>query len=372
MWLDVERPRFGRPALSVELLYSDHGAARMDEIAPRVNGLLEDEQVQVLVRVDVRPGQCIPSTGDFEGKWHYTQFVRQLALHPVLGRVHGIIVGNEPNLSSENTAGGRSFPPDWYMKVHSGTYAEDSDEADVRTQLRQAGYQGDILIAAVAPWSDAGDGTLDWYPTPPGARAAMHWHRYLATVYWLAFNASRLTREEVKGTLHTYSNVLLCRDRELDPALEPTYEDDLRLDSYENCQYGIRVYEEFRQQMETQSGGEAVPHYVTEWNSLVGRTSDALDDPAWPCNSYPEGLLRNAVEYMAGFQDLLGLAIFVDRDPAGGSPFWRACAAKGHLRPVDMNEQQRRRLRAWDQEIDQVFRDGWRLTTATSVVTGRN
>jgi hypothetical protein len=251
------------------------------------------------------------------------------------------------------------------MKVHSGVHADPSDDADARTQLRAAGYQGDVLIAAVAPWSDNADGLLESYPTPPGARDTMPWHRYLSTLYWLAFNASRLTRDEVKGALHTYSNVLLCRDARIDPALEPTFASALRNESYQFCHYGIRVYEEFVQQMRAQAGGDGVPHYVTEWNSFVGSTHKRLDDPAWPCNNYPEGLLPNVVEYMARQEDLLGFAVFVDRDPVGGNPIWRACAAKGHLPPVEMAEDQRAHLEAWDRDMDQVFREGWDVADAS-------
>jgi len=93
MWLDPSRPRHGRQALSVELLYTDGGTAAMDGLGQRVADLL-DAGVKVLVRVDVRPGQTIPAEGDFEGKWFYADFFRQLAAHPQLSRVHGFIVGN--------------------------------------------------------------------------------------------------------------------------------------------------------------------------------------------------------------------------------------------------------------------------------------
>jgi hypothetical protein len=213
----------------------------------------------------------------------------------------------------------------------------------------------------VAPWSDNADGQLQSYPKPSGARDTMAWHRYLSTLYWYAFNASRLRREEVKGALHTYSNVLMCRGRGHDPALEPTFAKELRLRNFKDCQCGIRVYDEFRQQMEAQAGGAGVPHYVTEWNSFVGSTTRALDDPAWPCNNYPEGLLPNVVDNMARQDNLLGFAVFVDRDPVGGNPIWRACAAKGHLAPVEMSDEQRARLEAWDRDMDHVFRAGWEV-----------
>ena len=156
-----------------------------------------------------------------------------------------------------------------------------------------------------------------------------------------------LTYTDVKGAVHTYSNVLACKELGLDPALEPTYGDALRNPDWNMCQYGIRVYDEFLQQMNVQAGGDAtvVPHYVTEWNSLVGRVHDDLADPAWPCNNYPAGLLENAVDYLKLKPNLIGFAMFVDSDAGGESPFWVASSARGYLRPADLDEQQQARLR---------------------------
>jgi len=244
------------------------------------------------------------------------------------------------------------------MRVHSGANTNADDDADAWTQLRAGGYTGDVLIAAVAPWSPETDGTLQWYPTPLGATGTMPWLRYAATLYWLAYNRARMPRSDVKGTIHTYSNVLLCKTLGLDPAREPTYADELRNPEWNNCQYGIRVYEEFRQQMETQADA-AVPHYVTEWNSLVGRVSDELTDAAWPCNNYPDGLVRHAVDYMASQDNLLGFAVFIDDDPGGSCPFWVASATKGHLNTTHLDAAQRARLARWDTDMRLVFERGW-------------
>jgi len=155
-----------------------------------------------------------------------------------------------------------------------------------------------------------------------------------------------------------YFNNLL-RANGLDPALEPTFANELRLNNFRDCHYGIRVYEEFRQQMEAQAGGVGVPHYVTEWNSMVGRAKDDLTDGAWPCNNYPQGLLRAAVRYLAPQDHLLGFGVFVDKDPKGDTPFWRASAARGHVNGADLTEEQRARLAVWDAEMDEIFQHGW-------------
>jgi hypothetical protein len=102
-----------------------------------------------------------------------------------------------------------------------------------------------------------------------------------------------------------------------------------------------------------------VPHYVTEWNSLVGRVSDDLTDSAWPCNNYPAGLLRNAVNYLRYQPNLIGFGFFVDHDTSGGSPFWLASAGRGYLAPAGLNDQQQARLRQWDAEFDQIYLQGW-------------
>jgi hypothetical protein len=362
MWLDPERNFHGRPALSIELLYSDNGAQGVEALAPGVGHLL-DLGVRVLLRVDKRPGQTIPTENDFNAKRDYTHFIGDLGAHPVFKRVHGFIIGNEPNLKGENTDAGAGHSPQWYMRTHSGAGAADGDHADnAWFQLRQRGYAGDVLIAAVAPWSDDRDGTLDFYPTPPGATDTMHWHRYAATLYWLAFNASLMPHGDVKGAIHTYSNVLRCTNTttaHLVPADEPTFANALREPNFKNCQYGIRVYEEFRQQMDTQAHGTPVPHYVTEWNSMVGRTKDDLTDGAWPCNNYPQGLLRAAVKYLAPQDHLLGFGVFVDKDPSGATPFWRASAARGHVNGTVFNPDQRSRLSVWDDDMDEIFANGW-------------
>jgi hypothetical protein len=189
MWLDPERDTHGRPGLSIELLYSDQGDAEMDVVAQRVDQLLNN-QVRVLVRADKRPGQTIPVENDFAAKRDYARFIGGLAAHSVFKRVHGFIVGNEPNLASENSDGGGGHGPHWYMRVHSGAGADGDREENVWFQVRQAGYAAEVLIAAVAPWSPDTDGTLDFYPTPPGADGTMAWLRYAATLYWLAFYAS--------------------------------------------------------------------------------------------------------------------------------------------------------------------------------------
>jgi hypothetical protein len=359
MWLDTDRDLNGRQGLSVELLYSVDGERGIEQLQDRIRLLLASG-VRVLVRVDLKPGQTIPEDGDFEAKWHYSRFFRRLAEHPEFGRVDGFIVGNEPNLGSENGGRQHGLPAEWYMKVHSGVHADPADDADAFTQLRDAGYSGDVLIAPVAPWSDDTDGDLEWYPTPPGATGTMHWLRYTATQYWFAFNRSRMSREDVKAAVHTYSNVLRCRDLGLDPALEPEFVDELRDPTWNMCQSGTRVYEELRQQIDVQAGGEPVPHYVTEWNSLVGRQTDELSDSAWPCNNYPRGLLRRVVDYMAAQESLLGFAMFVDKDPGGSTPFWVASAARGHLSVTpNLDDEQRHRLRRWDADVDEIFQVGW-------------
>jgi hypothetical protein len=144
----------------------------------------------------------------------------------------------------------------------------------------------------------------------------------------------------------------------LNPQLEPTFPNELREPSWEMCQYGVRVYDEFRQQMDTQAGGDPVPHYITEWNSLVGRSSDELSDTAWPCNNYPRGLLRGVIEYVAR-ENLLGFALFVDKDPHGRLPFWVASAVRGHSSIADLEERQRRTLLGWDADVNAVFERGW-------------
>lgn len=359
MWLDTARTLTGRRALSVELLYAEDGDAGIADVADRVRQLL-DLQVRVLLRVDVGRGQTVPVEGDYEGKWSYAHLFEELAQHPDIGRVQGFIVGNEPNLSDENRQNGPGgIPADWYMLVHSGAFADPADDADVYTQLRLAGYEGDVLIAAPAPWSDNTDGTLDWYPTPPGATGTMAWLRYCGSLYALAFTASRMPFQDVKGTLHTYSNVLACRDLGLDPAAEPVYVDALRNPDWNDCQYGTRVYEEFRQQMDVHAGGAVVPHYVTEWNSLVGRVTDDLADPAWPCNNYPSGLLTNVVRYLNVQPNLLGFAVFVDQDDGGNCPFWLASAARGYLNAAELDPDQQARLQHWDGEMDELLRVGW-------------
>ena len=361
MWLDTARELKGRNALSVELLYACDGEPGIAQVASRI-GELHARGVRVLLRVDLEPGQTVPVEGDFEGKYEFAHFFEKLAQDPIIGQTSGIIVGNEPNLKAENVRGGDGgISADWYMKVQSGVHAAPDDDADVYTQLRTNGYLGDVLIAAPAPWSDDTDGTLEYYPTPPGATDTMPWLRYAATLYWLAYNASRLLYNDVKGAVHTYSNVLACQQLGLDPALEPTYVEALRNPDWNMCQYGIRVYDEFLQQMNYQAGGEGefVPHYVTEWNSLVGRVDDSLDDPAWPCNNYPAGLLANVVDYLKHHSNLMGFAIFVDRDESGECPFWLASAAMGYLATADLDAQQQARLRDWDTEFNHILQRGW-------------
>src|SRR5438105_4556765 len=316
MWLDASRELQGRNAMSVELLYAADGDAGIAQVADRI-GELHTRGVRVLLRVDLERSQTVPVEGDFVGKYNFAHFFEKLAGDPVISQVAGIIVGNEPNLKAENAEGGdRGISAAWYMKVHSGANAAADDDADVYTQLRSNGYKGDVLIAAVAPWSADTDGTLASYPMPPGATDTMPWLRYTATLYALAYTTSRLPYTDVKGAVHTYSNVLACKELGLDPALEPTYGDALRNPDWNMCQYGIRVYDEFLQQMNVQAGGDAtvVPHYVTEWNSLVGRVHDGLADPAWPCDNYPAALLENSVDYLEPNPARIGFALFVYSD----------------------------------------------------------
>src|SRR5438874_1971871 len=243
MWLDASRALPGRNALSVELLYAADGDRGIAAVANRI-GELHALGVRVLLRVDQEPGQTVPVEGDFVGKYNFAHFFERLAQDPVISQVAGIIVGNEPNLKAENARGrDGGISADWYMKVHSGANAAADDDADVYTRLRSSGYMGDVLIAAAAPWSADTDGTLASYPTPRGATGTMPWLRYAATLYWLAYNASRLPYRDVKGAVHTYSNVLACLGLGLNPALEPTYTDALRNSDWNMCQYGIRVYD---------------------------------------------------------------------------------------------------------------------------------
>ena len=113
-----------------------------------------------------------------------------------------------------------------------------------------------------------------------------------------------------------------------------------------------------RRDVQAQTG--AVPHYVTEWNTMVGRGDmPGVTDPAWPCNNYPPGLLRSVLDYLVPHDGLLGFAVFVDTDPAGGSPAWSASAARGHLNSGTLDQLQCGTLQAWDADMDEVFANGW-------------
>jgi hypothetical protein len=78
-----------------------------------------------------------------------------------------------------------------------------------------------------------------------------------------------------------------------------------------------------------------------------------------PCNNCPAGLLENAVDYLKHEPNLMGFAIFVDRDVSGECPFWLASAARGYLAPADLDAQQQARLRDWDTEFNHILQRGW-------------
>lgn len=355
-WAHPDRTTYGRPTCSVELVYASQGWAAVEALRPRLRALLA--KGDVWLRLDYAPGQSLPPDGDYVAKYDYAAFAGQLAADPDFGRVRGLIAGNEPNLRGENSMGATGLPASWVMAVVAGSGLDPSDLATVYDQV--AG-RVDVLLPAVAPWSADTDGTLDWYPTPDGATGTMPWHRYCATLYWHAYNASRLPYLAVKGAFHAYSNTVLCTALGLDPAFEPTYLDALRNPDWLNCHYGVRVYDELLQQASVQAGNATPPHVMTEWNSLVGRAGDWTTDPAWPCNSYPGGLEQSVVQYVASKPNLMGFAVFVDDAGMTGCPEWAGTAMTGGAPGAAfcLTDAQRRRLLAWNADHDAVLRLGW-------------
>jgi hypothetical protein len=345
--LHPDRTLHAKPTFSVELIYGRGATDGFDfsSARARVRQCL-DRGVKVALRADYAHQQALPPQHNEDRVHEYVEWCQSLAADPVFGKCEWLICGNEPNLSDENRqTGGEPMDAWWPARVVFGHRRPTSETDNVYQFVRTVNDQIQVLLPAVAPYSDRKGGAAEMpeqFPPGSGNRTAWApWETYQFELFLAAYdNDFHADIGEVKSAMHTYGDV--GADGTSNGGRDEPHR-DVRESSFK-AQFGTRWLGDalylFRQAQRRVYGSVWDPWVlVTECNTLRG-------DDSVPRNNYPAGWWIEVARYIDSLPNVMGLAAFADQDLGG---FWaRTCmtAPEG-------------RLGQWDADHDRLLRDGW-------------
>jgi hypothetical protein len=270
MWTSVATTRnwMSKDGWDVELVYaSKKSPYDLDTIGGRVEQAHANGR-NVLLRVDFDFGQTIPV--DEAGANIYFDFLEELAADTkarfTRPKVFGYILGNEPNVSSENS-NTSPFDPNWYAHVLCGT--GDQSRNAIST-IRTANPGMNVIVGAVAPYSK------EWQPTNPTA-----WLDYLDQV---CQNIDAAQAVPDGFAVHAYGRTGTS-GTDNGGTLEPQTD----VPDAAGPQYGFRAYRDFQNVINRHFPG--TPIFITETNTRNTTPS---------YQSYPSGWYLNALAEIQG------------------------------------------------------------------------
>ncbi len=295
----------GRAGWAVDLTYvrSTETYWGIDELAGRVAGY-EVQGLRALVRVDLAPGQSIPSEGDRLALSEYLTYLERLARDDRLAHVYGYIIGSGFNTRGAN-AGNSPASAQWYARLFNGSGEPPSHGDNAVQTLRVANPRARVLVGPVQPWTMEADGGA-----VPGDSVAP-WLDYLRAVV-SGINDSAQTKAAAGIPLAAPDGFALQAPGrpgapELagsDPAREP--QTDLRREAWGGAQAGFRVYQDWLAIINDFPSTRGLPAYITATNTF------APDDGTPPAQNYPRGWLTQALAEVNGQPQLQALCWFMD------------------------------------------------------------
>jgi hypothetical protein len=293
-----------------------------------------DKGCDVWLRIDYEPGQTLPPTGRDGALREFCQWAGQsVAADSVLGRSRGIICGNETNLSAEWRVSQIPLTAEWVARCVYGFGTGTGDTGNLFQAIKTANPAIRVMAPAVGPFNPESTGSV-LYPPPDGRAMLSPWERYQHELALKCYqNNFHAPAAEVQFAMHTYSRVGK-HGTDFGGAQEP------RQDNREgqfDAQFGTRCLSDMLHAIKQANGNVAPTIVISEWNP----GTDAA-----PIDCYPDGLLQEVVRYVNTVPNVLALCSFVDQDLGGWRDFSMTTAGES-------------RLQDWDQDYDELLRNGW-------------
>jgi hypothetical protein len=347
-WYD-DHPLYGHKSLTIEILHQYDpwgGVSDFNTVAWRL-GEARARGLDCYVRIGQRPGNEIPPNGRNDLVYDFCNWLMQMAAHPYIGgRCRGFIIGNEPNLSTEG-----GVPAGWAARVVCG-YTLPPDRTDCAAQfIWTANPDIEVFAPPVAPWSPDTSGDNSGLVLPDGRDVALPHELYqydLAQKCYIgaASNHGHPSDEsqqigKVKFGIHTYGRVGWDGTAN-GGAWEPWT--DVR--GAGGAQWGTRW---FQDSMYYISQGMLNSPYGVAYSpgGVIVSEANTFTDGWWPSNNYPVGWWKELAYYLRQFDNVMGVAGFVDR--AVLDPQWARTAINGS----------NGRLPLWKRDHEELLRIGW-------------
>lgn len=332
-FLHPDRILYGRGIADVELVYAVAPAPGFDFNAAQSRAQMAfNRGAEVYLRVDYQPGQTLPAD---EGSLQtYLNFIAQIASDGTLGRIRGLIAGNETNTPNEWRVTGQPLTAEWVARVVYGYGRDPADTSNVYQYAKTFSPAIRVFAPPVGPWNPALAGSM-WYQPPRGRSNLSPWELYSYELVWKSYNNNwHAPYDEVSFAVHTYSRVGVDGTAN-GGALEPWSDVTGPYGAY----WGTQWLDDFKYLSAQANGGSPVPMVISEWNS-------GTDAP--PDNSYPAGLLQNVIQYVNFTPNVFALCQFVDQDYGGN---WTAYSLTA--------EPWNPHIAAWNSDYDSVLRNGF-------------
>lgn len=333
-WMHPDRLLHGRRSASIELAYFRGGGAAfdIDGARERVKMAL-NKGCDVWLRIDYQPGQTLPPTGHEGALAEFRQWAVSVAADPDLGRSRGLICGNETNLSAEWRESKIPLTAEWVARCVYGFGTSTGDTGNLYQVVKTANPAIKVLAPAVGPFNPESTGSVP-YPAPDQRSRLSPWELYQHELALKCYqNNFHAPPDEVLFAMHTYSRV--GGDGSANGgALEPSR--DVREDQFQ-AQWGTRSLDDLLHAIRQANGNVLPTIVISEWNP----GTDAA-----PIDCYPDGLLQQVAKYVNSVPNVLALCSFVDQDLGD----WERFAMTTPDQP---------RLFAWDQDYDELLRNGW-------------
>lgn len=297
----------GRQGWVVELTYATLAGEEywgIDDLAGRVQAAA-GRGLRVLVRVDYAPGQSLPPQGDDIALDRYLEYMRRLARDVRLAGVYGYIVGSGYNTTGGNSlAEGEPAAAEWVARLVAGYEAGVGRGDNVLATVRAENAAARVLVGPVTPWSTDQDGRQAYEVDAP-------WLNYMNTLVAALDEAARAQAAAGVAGMAPDGFALQAPGRpELageDGAREPHM--DLVVPEWPGAQAGFRIYEQWRDIVNSYSSTAGLPLYISATNTY----HPALGTP--PAENYPAGWLTTAAEVVNADPQVAALVWFMDDFP---------------------------------------------------------
>lgn len=302
-WTNNSRNWNGKAGWDIELVYATNPSSGFDlnTVAGRVQSAHQSGR-NVLVRVDYTPGQSIPPTNNDAARTTYVEFLQTMCQTAAYNQnVWGYIVGNEPNLASENTIG-PAVTPTWYARVFNGYNAPVGDTGNAYQFIKTYQPGAHVLVGPVGPWypyTGSDDGSSYTINTP--------WLNYFNELCRNVYSGAAAKGLAIDSfSIHAYGRPNAPNGMNYG-ANEP-HTDIQTPNEPSGAWFGFTVYKNWRDIINQHDSG--VPVFLTETNTDTGSGS---------ASTYPSGWYEAALaEITSAGPRFWSVCWFVDENYGGG------------------------------------------------------